>query len=174
MQNRIDRLENLVLSLMTNGSQAGGPAAALAAISGNSSSTGSVPHTGDVDIEDDAPNAPEESDTEQVTKSFGIMKVDNNKSWYFSEAHWATVMHDVRLSYSQPASIVMLMVLSRSRKSAISSRRTKNSTRNKPRNWRQRSCLPMFQALHYCLELQSRLAEQKSCLLFLQSIQRTC
>ncbi|GLA90547.1 hypothetical protein AtubIFM57143_000152 [Aspergillus tubingensis] len=95
MQNRIDRLENLVLSLMTNGSQAGGPAAALAAISGNSSSTGSVPHTGDVDIEDDAPNAPEESDTEQVTKSFGIMKVDNNKSWYFSEAHWATVMHDI-------------------------------------------------------------------------------
>ncbi|GAA89263.1 C6 transcription factor [Aspergillus luchuensis IFO 4308] len=95
MQNRIDRLENLVLSLMTNGSQAGGPAAALAAISGNSSSTGSVPNTGDVDIEDDAPNAPEESDTEQVTKSFGIMKVDNNKSWYFSEAHWATVMHDI-------------------------------------------------------------------------------
>ncbi|GKZ25640.1 hypothetical protein AbraCBS73388_001284 [Aspergillus brasiliensis] len=95
MQNRIDRLENLVLSLMTNGSQASGPAAALAAISGNSSSTGSVPHDGDVDIEDDAPNAPEESDTEQVTKSFGIMKVDNNKSWYFSEAHWATVMNDI-------------------------------------------------------------------------------
>nr|XP_001398046.2 C6 transcription factor [Aspergillus niger CBS 513.88] len=95
MQNRIDRLENLVLSLMTNGSQSGGPAAALAAISGNSSSTGSVPLTGDVDIEDEAPNAPEESDTEQVTKSFGIMKVDNNKSWYFSEAHWATVMNDI-------------------------------------------------------------------------------
>ncbi|OOF96380.1 hypothetical protein ASPCADRAFT_206573 [Aspergillus carbonarius ITEM 5010] len=95
MQNRIDRLESLVLSLMTNGSQAAGPAAALAAISGNSSSAGSVPHTGDLDLEDESPNGPEESDTEQVTKSFGIMKVDNNKSWYFSEAHWATVMNDI-------------------------------------------------------------------------------
>lgn len=174
MQNRIDRLENLVLSLMTNGSQSGGPAAALAAISGNSSSTGSVPLTGDVDIEDEAPNAPEESDTEQVTKSFGIMKVDNNKSWYFSEAHWATVMNDVGLFDSQPASVILLIIYSRSRKSAISSRRTRNSTRNKPRNWKQPSCLPMFQALHYCLELRSHLPERKSCLLSLPSIRRTC
>ncbi|PWY89284.1 hypothetical protein BO70DRAFT_164721 [Aspergillus heteromorphus CBS 117.55] len=97
MQNRIDRLESLVLSLMTNGSQAAGPAAAMAALSGNSSNTGSVPHTGDLDLdlEDESPNGPEESDTEQVTKSFGIMKVDNNKSLYFSEAHWATVMNDI-------------------------------------------------------------------------------
>lgn len=37
----------------------------------------------------------EESDTEQVTKSFGIMKVDNNKSYYISDAHWASVLNDV-------------------------------------------------------------------------------
>ena len=33
MQNRIDRLESLVLSLMTNGAQSAGPAAANAALS---------------------------------------------------------------------------------------------------------------------------------------------
>jgi hypothetical protein len=30
----------------------------------------------------------EESDTDQVTKSFGIMKMDNNKSYYISDAQW--------------------------------------------------------------------------------------
>ncbi|KAJ5114478.1 hypothetical protein NUU61_000237 [Penicillium alfredii] len=93
MQNRIDRLEGLVLSLMTNGSQSAGPAAALAAISadGSAGSTG-LPH--DIEIDEEGPNA-EESDTEQVTKSFGIMKVDNNKSYYVSEAHWASVLNDI-------------------------------------------------------------------------------
>ncbi|KAF7594957.1 hypothetical protein BBP40_007765 [Aspergillus hancockii] len=96
MQNRIDRLESLVLSLMTNGSQAAGPAAAIEAISGNSSSIGSQHTTDlDVDVDEDASGGPEESDTEQVTKSFGIMKVDNNKSYYFSEAHWASVLNDI-------------------------------------------------------------------------------
>ncbi|PLB50711.1 putative C6 transcription factor [Aspergillus steynii IBT 23096] len=96
MQNRIDRLESLVLSLMTNGSQSAGPAAAMAAISGNSSSISSAQPATDLDVDDDAHGGPEESDTEQVTKSFGIMKVDNNnKSYYVSEAHWAAVLSDI-------------------------------------------------------------------------------
>jgi hypothetical protein len=94
MQNRIDRLESLVLSLMTNGSQSAGPAAAMAAISGTSSSGGSLAQGHDIDLDEES-NAPEESDTEQVTKSFGIMKVDNNKSYYISDAHWASVLNDV-------------------------------------------------------------------------------
>jgi hypothetical protein len=92
MQNRIDRLENLVLSLMTNGSQAAGPAAATAALSGNDS-IGSAQNYQDLELDDDVDV--EESDTEAVTKSFGIMKVDNNKSMYISEAHWASVLNDV-------------------------------------------------------------------------------
>ncbi|KAJ6129593.1 hypothetical protein N7512_002373 [Penicillium capsulatum] len=93
MQNRIDRLEGLVLSLMTNGNQAGGPAAALAAISGESS-TGSTGLSNELDLDED--NAgPEESDTEQVTRSFGVMKMDNNKSYYISEAHWGSVLNDI-------------------------------------------------------------------------------
>jgi hypothetical protein len=97
MQNRIDRLEGLVLSLMTNGNQSAGPAAALAAISGESSagSTGLSNEIDVDDIDDDAEGGPEESDTEQVTKSFGVMKMDSGKSYYISEAHWASVLNDV-------------------------------------------------------------------------------
>ncbi|KAJ6172606.1 hypothetical protein N7470_001673 [Penicillium chermesinum] len=92
MQNRIDRLEGLVLSLMTNGSQSSGRAAALAAINGESSGPAAEP-SNELDLDDDHG---EESDTEQVTKSFGVMKMmDNNKSYYISEAHWATVLNDI-------------------------------------------------------------------------------
>lgn len=94
MQNRIDRLEGLVLSLMTNGSQSSGPAAAMAALSGESSA-GSTRLSHELDIDEDEMEGAEESDTDQVTKSFGIMKVDNNKSYYISDAHWASVLNDV-------------------------------------------------------------------------------
>ncbi|EEA18666.1 hypothetical protein EYB25_008774 [Talaromyces marneffei] len=94
MQNRIDRLENLVLSLMTNGSQAAGPAAAVAALSRHNS-VESGQNYQDLELDDDVDGHNEESDTEAVTKSFGIMKVDNNKSMYISEAHWASVLNDI-------------------------------------------------------------------------------
>lgn len=93
MQNRIDRLEGLVLSLMTNGNQSAGPAAALAAISVESSA-GSTGLSNEIDV-DDIEDDVEESDTEQVTKSFGVMKMDSGKSYYISEAHWASVLNDV-------------------------------------------------------------------------------
>ncbi|CRL24751.1 Fungal transcriptional regulatory protein, N-terminal [Penicillium camemberti] len=94
MQNRIDRLEGLVLSLMTNGSQSAGPAAAMAALSGESSA-GSTRFSHDIDAEEEGMEGAEESDTDQVTKSFGIMKMDNNKSYYISDAHWASVLNDI-------------------------------------------------------------------------------
>lgn len=96
MQNRIDRLEGLVLSLMTNGSQSAGPAAAMAALSGESSAD-STRLSQDHDIDEEGMEGAEESDTDQVTKSFGIMKMDNNKSYYISDAHWASVLNDVSL-----------------------------------------------------------------------------
>lgn len=95
MQNRIDRLESLVLSLMTNGAQSAGPAAAMAAISGNNDSIISGRNSQDHDQDEDGADGQEESETEQVTKSFGVMKVDNNKSFYISDAHWAAVLNDV-------------------------------------------------------------------------------
>lgn len=103
MQNRIDRLEGLVLSLMTNGSQSAGPAAASQALSLNSSS-GSLPYPQDVDVDieeegvDGLPrgSATEESETDQVVQSLGVMKVDNTKSMYYGDAHWAAILHDIK------------------------------------------------------------------------------
>lgn len=104
MQNRIDRLEGLVLSLMTNGSQSAGPAAAQRALSLNSSS-GSMEYPQDVDVDVDGEyedngvvrgSGEDESETDQVVQSLGVMKVDNNKSMYYGEAHWAAILHDIK------------------------------------------------------------------------------
>jgi Fungal specific transcription factor domain len=106
MQNRIDRLEGLVLSLMTNGSQSAGPTAAAGAMSAGaeSMSSGSLGRNLDAEVEepqmlDDVQEygEAEDSDTEKVTKSFGIMKVDpdNNKTFYIGEAHWAALLNDI-------------------------------------------------------------------------------
>lgn len=104
MQNRIDRLEGLVLSLMTNGVQSAGATAATRALSMTNSS-GSMEYPQDVDVDvdgDDQENAmvkgegeEAESETDQVSQSLGMMKVDNNKSLYYGEAHWATILSDV-------------------------------------------------------------------------------
>ena len=102
MQNRIDRLEGLVLSLMTNGSKSAGPAAAQRALSLNSSS-GSMEYPQDVDVDGEYEDGgvirgsgEDESETDQVVQSLGVMKVDNNKSMYYGEAHWAAILHDIK------------------------------------------------------------------------------
>ncbi|KAI9838669.1 MAG: hypothetical protein M1819_004983 [Sarea resinae] len=97
MQNRIDRLESLVLSLMTNGSQSAGPAAAAAALSGESAGTGSPGHSHELDDDDvikEEQNG-EESETDQVARSFGVMKVGPKGSSYYGDAHWATILSDI-------------------------------------------------------------------------------
>ena len=94
MQNRIDRLEGLVLSLMTNGSQSTGPAAQRAL--SMQSSPGSMEYSQDVDIDENGGPVGEESETDQVAQSLGVMRVDNNKSMYFGDAHWAAILSDVR------------------------------------------------------------------------------
>ena len=116
MQDRIDRLEGLVLSLMTNGSQSAGPAAAARTLS-MSASSGSLDYPHNVDVDGDhgggqggqfrVEGEEIESETDQVAQSLGIMKVDSNKSMYFGEAHWASILKDVRL-LDIPASWVVL------------------------------------------------------------------
>ena len=103
MQDRIDRLENLVLSLMTNGSQSAGPAAAARTLSTSTSSTSMEYSPGTNVSYDDEPMMsaapPEgESETEEMAKSLGVMKVDGNKSTtFFGEVHWASVLSDVSI-----------------------------------------------------------------------------
>jgi hypothetical protein len=97
MQNRIDRLEGLVLSLMTNGAQSAGPAAAQAAIAASvNGSNSSVDNPYDISPESiPEEDAGDESEVENVTKSIGVMKVDNNRAIFASEAHWYAILGEV-------------------------------------------------------------------------------
>jgi hypothetical protein len=104
MQNRIDRLEGLVLSLMTNGAQSAGPAAAAAAISrSQSDGAGSFASPLGLDNEENDMIKEEEegdnSEVEGVTNSLGALKVDADKgnSWYLGDSHWHLVLADVSL-----------------------------------------------------------------------------
>ena len=105
MQNRIDRLEGLVLSLMTNGAQSAGPSAAVQAISRSQSDSAgsSFPPEQDNDEDDDDDMIKEEeedeSEVEGVTQSLGVLKVDQDqgKSLYVGDSHWHLVLADVRL-----------------------------------------------------------------------------
>ena len=103
MQNRIDRLEGLVLSLMTNGSSSAGPSAATQAISGADSSIGSGSLGPNLDAELDESqymdddNDEDESEPDGLNKSFGLLKVDQErgKTFYIGEAHWAALLNEI-------------------------------------------------------------------------------
>ena len=114
MQNRIDRLEGLVLSLMTNGNQSAGPAAAQRALSMDSSTGSAQPNDVDINTPDGShvPNrgeGSEESETDQVVQSLGVMKVDNNSksTMYIGDTHWASVLSDVSIVTSPQDFIVL-------------------------------------------------------------------
>ncbi|GAB7357265.1 hypothetical protein MBLNU459_g8238t1 [Dothideomycetes sp. NU459] len=98
MQNRIDRLENLVLSLMTNGSQTAGAAAAHAAIS--SSRSNSMATSVSIPLDENGNDSikeveGEDSDVENVAQGIGIMKVDNGRAIFASDAHWYAILADI-------------------------------------------------------------------------------
>lgn len=104
MQNRIDRLENLVLSLMTNGPQSAGPQAAAAVLAQTNSGTASSVSgsssfpvdTEDTTVHDDMDFGDDpDAEVENVAKSIGVMKVDGGKSIYISEAHWYSILAEV-------------------------------------------------------------------------------
>ncbi len=103
MQNRIDRLEGLVLSLMTNGNETNAGAATGAgdrnlsmSISSQSQDFNSPSHQ---QLEESFTQEEEEgSETDRVAQSFGVLNVYNGKTMYLGEAHWAAILADV--SYS--------------------------------------------------------------------------
>ncbi|KAH9814276.1 Zn(II)2Cys6 transcription factor-like protein [Teratosphaeria destructans] len=104
MQNRIDRLEGLVLSLMGSNGAPGATAAAQAAIdSSRSNSLATGPQTlldveGADMIREEGPNGqrPEDdSEVEQVSKGIGIMKVDNGRAVFASDAHWYAILGEI-------------------------------------------------------------------------------
>ena len=107
MQNRIDRLEGLVLSLMHGGANIDPSTAAAAAAtaaatakttSSNTESGGSAPLDRD-DRDDDLMGDEEgESDTDEgLATSLGVLKVDadRGKSMYIGQEHWHTILADI-------------------------------------------------------------------------------
>lgn len=115
MQNRIDRLENLVLSLMTTG-QGASTASAQAAINSARQSTsagadGSQIAGGSVDqdegsmMQEDHPD--DDSDINDVSQGLGIMKVDGGKAVFASDAHWHAILANVSTpgSWDRPPQI---------------------------------------------------------------------
>lgn len=99
MQNRIDRLEGLVLSLMTSGGEAVDPSSATRTMSlstGSNSQAEFTPAQGSDEhfMEDDSI----ESETDKVAKSFGVLHFSNNKAMYIGDAHWASILHEVRFA----------------------------------------------------------------------------
>lgn len=93
MQNRIEKLEGMILSLMGQNAQPGSVAAARAAIT--SSRSDSISTSADVkldvdgaDIIQEERDGEDDSEVERVSKGLGVMKMDGNKSMYASESHW--------------------------------------------------------------------------------------
>ena len=107
MQQRVERLESLLLSFATNGPQALSPAAAQRALSMSTENASNeyTPET-EMDMEGNGEDSSlrrsmgVESETEQVAQSLGVMKVDNGKAMYFGDGHWSAIMGEVCLPYS--------------------------------------------------------------------------
>lgn len=103
MQNRIDRLESLVLAMMTNGQQGGNPEAAPPAMMTSSRNAEST-DLSQQDIEEMDEDAQvrslrdEDSEVERVSKDMGVMKVYNDRQIYASDGHWYAILSDVSSS----------------------------------------------------------------------------
>ncbi|KPM40001.1 hypothetical protein AK830_g6550 [Neonectria ditissima] len=101
MQNRIDRLEGLVLSLMHGGANVDAASAAAAGAAAAQSTTDSG-SSAKVSREDEAVmvdnDEDDESDTEEgLAASLGFLKVDTDKgkSLYVGQQHWHTILADI-------------------------------------------------------------------------------
>ncbi|KAH8676192.1 hypothetical protein BX600DRAFT_196735 [Xylariales sp. PMI_506] len=105
MQNRIDRLEGLVLSLMHGGANIDASAvAAAAAATGSAVTAASVTDSSDPKNDQDDENLmrdEQEGDDSDVddglATSLGVLKVDpdKGKSMYIGQEHWHTLLADI-------------------------------------------------------------------------------
>ena len=116
MQNRIDRLESLVLSLMTT-EQGASTASAQASIESSRQPT-STSHSRSADVsmaQDESEMFDQEGedsdDVNDVSQGIGFMKVDGTKSLYASDAHWHAILANVSRSWCLPRPIHLLIML---------------------------------------------------------------
>ena len=98
MQNRIDRLEGLVLSLMHGGANVDpASAAAAAAATQPTTDSSSSAKAGQGDRPAMADGDSDEEEAEGLAKSLGFLKVDTDKgkSMYIGQQHWHTILADI-------------------------------------------------------------------------------
>ncbi|RYP76365.1 hypothetical protein DL771_001804 [Monosporascus sp. 5C6A] len=106
MQNRIDRLEGLVLSLMHGGANIGASSVAAAASATRTKSAAAASSSTDsssfarieMDEDDAIRDDGEDSDTDDgLAASVGILKLDadRGKSLYIGQEHWHTLLSDI-------------------------------------------------------------------------------
>lgn len=104
MQARIDRLEGLVLRLMGSGGNHVSPSTDRERSVSTDTGTNKSKRYDDDDVgmgsihEDEKHRNEGESDgdVEEVRSALGIMKVDQGKSYYRGETHWAAILSEVR------------------------------------------------------------------------------
>lgn len=128
MQNRIDRLENLVLSLMTT-EQGATVAHAQAAVNASAQSASNGSRDADVSMNQDESTmhdiGEDDSDVNDVSHAIGIMKVDGSKSFYASDAHWHAILANVGASPpTGPAKVLIHPRLPRSKTTTPATRTT--------------------------------------------------
>jgi hypothetical protein len=107
MQNRIDRLEGLVLSLMHGGANIDAPSLPGGSISSGGAGSGASPSTADSSSlpaknrghdDEGAMQDDDESDIDDgLAKSLGVLKMDpvRSKHVYLGEEHWHTILSDI-------------------------------------------------------------------------------
>lgn len=98
MQTRIDRLEGLVLSLITNTGQSDGIKAANNVLA-RAAKAGECLDDERLDCEAGylRDQYDTESEVDEVAESVGLMKVDNGKPTFASEVHWYAILNEVSL-----------------------------------------------------------------------------
>lgn len=107
MQSRIDRLEGLVLSLMSgNSNNINTSPRNRDTRSSSSGAAASYPNSRDSEGDDDAMGYDEqdeheethtvEEEVEEVRNALGVMKVQEGKSFYRGETHWVAILSEVR------------------------------------------------------------------------------
>ena len=88
------------MSLMTNGAHSAGPKAATAALSSADElsppdeSQGEGDSGGEDEMTKEVSDG-EDDDVDRVADTFGFLRVDADKSFYYGSNHWATIINDV-------------------------------------------------------------------------------
>jgi hypothetical protein len=94
--NRIDRLEQLVFSAMSNQPQPAQPAVEISHFNANLSGSDTTRQEG----ANEAHRTRSDPEIDELSTAFGVMKVDPGKTVYLGGAHWVSIMSEVSLEFA--------------------------------------------------------------------------